>query len=294
MRYDPVQNIDQIKEHVFALVGHRQMFARMLLGLPNGGYFEPHARPKRRQFLVGQTRIEPVEQILRDALLFAQNRAARGFRRVRREYRFDTHRGDQIHDLGQGQAFAPQLGDAGRNAAGLAGRRIAEVFAAAAYPMNLLGRVDRLKPGRKRARQVGGRRRRSARRARLQIDAGGRCVLAPLDCGAAVAFDEPEELCAALLAQHLADRLTEGMHILAQSRVFDRKLYALAIHNSHSLAARRELYEFAGANRIISRSGRRCDGDYPHSGPPLGLALERQAIKSDRKNRLAVAASGGG
>jgi len=43
------------------------------------------------------------------------------------------------------------------------------------------------------------------------------------------------------------------MHILAQSRVFDRKLYALAIHNSDPLAIRGELYEFAGSDRIISR-----------------------------------------
>ena len=154
-------------------------------------------------------------------------------RRMRREHRLDAHRGDQTQRLSS-DSPSSRCRRAMQSAMppGCAGARIVEVLAAAAHPVHLLGRVDRLKPERKGARQVGGGRRFPARRAALQRRVpvaaacprpGPRAARSPR----AVAFHEFKELLAALIAQRLADQEPERVHVLAQLEVLDGKLNAL-------------------------------------------------------------------
>ncbi len=70
-RDDAVQNLYQVKEHVLTLVGDGESFSGMVFGLPYTRDLQPHPRPHRFDFRVGQGWIEPFEQILRDVLLLA-------------------------------------------------------------------------------------------------------------------------------------------------------------------------------------------------------------------------------
>ncbi len=231
-RHDAVEDVDQIKEHVLALVDHRQAFTGMLFGLPDAGDLEPHARPQGIQFGGGRGRIQPIEQVVRDVLLLAQDRAPGGFGRMPREHRLDAHGGDQFQCLLQRHSVALQSRDAIRDAAGLRGARIVEILPAPANSMDLLRRVHGLEPNRKRTRQIGRCRRRSVHRALLQLGPVRGIALAPLNCREPIAFHELEKFLAPLVAKRLADQGAEGMHVLAQRRILDGKLNALAIHNA--------------------------------------------------------------
>ena len=257
MRHDAVQNVDQIEQHVLAFVGDGQVLARMLLRLPDGRDLEPHARPERLHFARRERRIQAVEQILGDALLLAQDRAARRFGWMRREHRLDAHGGDEVHDLPERQAVAPQAGDAISDAAGLARSGVVEVLAATPDAMDLLGRIDGLEPDRKSPDQVGRGAGRSAGDAPLEIDGRGVAALAPFDRGPAVTLDEQEEFLAALLAQHLADRVAEGVHVFAQRAVLDRELNALSKHEG-PVDCQNRYYELVRAVRTMgARPGAR-------------------------------------
>ena len=65
-RHDAVQNVDQIEQHVLALIDHRQTLARMLFGLPDARDLEPHACPERLALRMGEHRIQAFEQVVRE------------------------------------------------------------------------------------------------------------------------------------------------------------------------------------------------------------------------------------
>ena len=75
-RHDSVQNVDQVKQHVLAFVGDREVFAGMLLGLPDAGDLQAHARPQRLQLRARRRQIVALQQVMRDLLLLSQDRAA--------------------------------------------------------------------------------------------------------------------------------------------------------------------------------------------------------------------------
>ncbi len=231
-RHHAVQNVDQIEQHVLALVDHRQTLARMLLGLPDAGDFRSHAGPERVHLGARGSRVGPLQQVMRDVLLLAQNGASRGFGRMCREHRLDAHLADELHGLRQRHPGALQAADAIGDAARLRGARIAQVFAAPAHAVRLFRGIDRHEPNGERPRKIGGGRRRAAGRAVLQIGGALRVAFAPLERGDTIALDQIEELFAALIAKRLADQAAQRMHILAQRGVLDRKLNALAIHNA--------------------------------------------------------------
>ena len=230
--HDAIQNVDQIEQNVLALVDDGQAFAGMLFGLPDAGDLEPNTRPQRIAFRRRQARVVPVEQVLRDVLLFAQDRAPGRFGRMPREHGFDAHGGDQFERLRKRHSVAMQARDAIRDAAGLRCARVVEILAAPADSMHFLRRVHRLEPNRKRASKVGGRRGRSAHRPPLQFGGPGGVAFTPLNRRDAVVLDELEEFLAPLVAQHLADQLAQGVHVVPQRRVLDWKLDALAIHSA--------------------------------------------------------------
>src|SRR4029079_8875743 len=89
------------KQDLLALVGHRQARARQLLGLPGAGELHADVVPDAARLVGRKTRVQPLEQALRDALLLAQQRAAAGLARMRREDRLDREAADQLCDLGR-------------------------------------------------------------------------------------------------------------------------------------------------------------------------------------------------
>ena len=237
-RHHPVQDLDQVEQHMLALVGHREAFARMLLGLPDARDLEPHARPQRIELRDHQRGIEPVEQTLGDVLLLAQDRPARRLGRMRGEYRLDAHRSYQRERLLERKPLALEARDAFGDAAGLHGARIVEVLPAAAHAVHLLGRVHRLKPGGEGTRQIGGGRGLATRGPPLEIGAPGG-ALAPRDRGAPISFHEREELLAPLVAQNLADEIAQRVYVLAQPKILRRELNAFAVYHGQEINCRR-------------------------------------------------------
>jgi hypothetical protein len=199
------------------------------------------ARPERGGLRRRHAGVEAIDEILREPLLFAKDGAAGGLGRVCREHRLDAHRRNQAQRFGKRQALALQPRNAVGDPARLHLGGIAQVLAAAAHSMRLLGGVDRQKPDREGARQIRGRGRGPALHAPLQVAGTPVHGLAPPDRREPVAFHEVEELVAALVAKRLADQEPERMHVLAQIQVLDGELNALTIHGDLRAAVRSPL-----------------------------------------------------
>ena len=232
-RDDPVEDLDQIEQDVLALVGHRQALARMLLGLPDARDLQAHSRPDGLELHAREPRVQPVEKVLRDALLLAQDGPPRGLGRVGCEPRLDAHAGNELERRRERVPLLLQAPDAFGDASGLDESRVGEVLAAAAHPVHFLRGVDRLEPGREGAREIGGGLGLAAGRPFLERRRGARrpVGLAPLEGGKSVTFHRLEELLASLIAQHLADEIAESVHVLAQSRVLGGELDGFALHD---------------------------------------------------------------
>ena len=80
-RNHAIQDLDQIEQHVLALVRDSQLLARMILRLPTRRQLDADAAPEPPRLVRCQCGIEPVEQMLGDALLLAQDGLARGLGR---------------------------------------------------------------------------------------------------------------------------------------------------------------------------------------------------------------------
>ena len=98
-RHDAIEDLDQIEEHLLALIAHGQPLARQLLGLPGGGELDADAAPQIARILRRQHRVEPVEQVLRDPLLLAQQRAAGRLHGMRGEHRLDAQAAEEGQHL---------------------------------------------------------------------------------------------------------------------------------------------------------------------------------------------------
>jgi hypothetical protein len=214
-RHHAVQNVDQIKQNVLALVDHRQAFTGMLFGLPDAGNLEPYSRPQGMQFGGRRGGIVPVQQVMRDVLLLAQDGASGRFGRMPGEHRLDAHGSNQFQRLLEGHPAALQARDAISDAAGLRCARIVEVLAPPPHSMDLLRRVHRQEPNRERTRQVGRHRRRSTLRAPLQLVPLRGVALAPVNCRDPIPLHELEEFLAALVAKRLAYQGAQDVHVLA-------------------------------------------------------------------------------
>ena len=100
-RDDPVEDFEQVEKHMLAFVGNGESLAGMILRLPDAGDFEAHTRPQRVALGLRERRIQPIQQILRDVLLLAQNGAARGLGGMRHEHRLDAHRGNHVESAAE-------------------------------------------------------------------------------------------------------------------------------------------------------------------------------------------------
>src|SRR5271156_2167722 len=119
----------------------------MFLGLPDARDLQAHARPDGIELHARETGVQAVEEILRNALLLAQDGPARGLGRMGREPRLDADAGDDLERRLERVALLLQASDAFGDAAGLGEAQVGEVLAAAAHAVHFLRGVDRLEPG---------------------------------------------------------------------------------------------------------------------------------------------------
>ena len=150
---------------------------------------------------------------------------------MRGEHRLDAHRCDQRQRLLERQPSRLQARDAFRDAAGLRVLESFEILAAPAHAVHLLGGIDRLEPDGEGARQVGGGRRRAARGARLRARPSLPGALAPRDGGEPVAFDQLEELLAALSRSISPMRAPSACTSSRSPASLSGKLDAFAVHD---------------------------------------------------------------
>src|SRR5580692_9465645 len=217
---------------MLALVGDGESFTRVLLGLPDARHFQAHARPDGFELPARQPGVQPIEEVLRDALLLAQDGAPGGLGRMRRKARLDADGADERKRLLERVSLLFQARDGFRDASGLGGAGVGEVLAAAAHAVHLLGGVDRLEPRGEGTREIGRGQGLAAGCPSLERSRCARCSadLAPLQSGKPVALDRLEQLIAPLVARYLADEIAESVHVLAQARVLRGKLNGVALH----------------------------------------------------------------
>ncbi len=229
-RDDLEQDLRQKIQHVLALIGHRQTFARILRGLPIGSNFPANALPNHARLGCRTRQPQPAKQQLGNALLFAQNGAACGFGRVGGQHRLDGQLQQQLADIRQAQTFGLQAIDRVFDPTGLWCGAIVQILPAAANAMDFLRRIDDLEPRRKGANQIASRLRRqigARRRQRRRLD---RTTLPARNGCLPVSLDHFEERIPGLLTDNLAHQDAQHMHVLAQSGIFERKENSLARH----------------------------------------------------------------
>jgi hypothetical protein len=96
--------------------------------------------------------------------------------------------------------------------------------------MDLLGQIDRLKPGGEGALEVACQRGFAPSYSLLEFSRSRRVTTATRDGERAIALDQCKKLFAPLIAQNFANQRAEHMHIVAQRGVLGRKLDLGAIH----------------------------------------------------------------
>ena len=201
---------------MLGLVAQTYAFVGMLSRLPARRHVLPNLAERRAELVGREIRIHHPHETPRDALLLAQQRAARDLGRQRREHGLDKRAVEQPLDLVAVDAVGFEPLEDVEEAVRLRRLRVAQVRASAAQPVHLLGGVDHLEVRRERADEIARGARRERREQRLQLRVRARVALAARDRGAARRLDEVVERLAALLADDLADELAQAVHVLAQ------------------------------------------------------------------------------
>ena len=198
--------------------------------LPPRREFRPHALDGRVLLPGCPGRVESPDQQSGDPLLLAQQRAPRGFRRVRREHGLDAQAPEQRDHVLEAHAAPSQPGKALVETARLGRAAVVHVLPAAAHAMHLLRQVDHLEPGRERADQVLGFAGLASLCADDQLHRLVRVALSTADRRLPVGLHRLEELLAALVPEHLAHQLAKQVHVVAQRGVLEGKEDAFAGH----------------------------------------------------------------
>ena len=118
-RHHLVEGVQEVVEHVLALVLHRRPRGRVQIGLPDGGDVHADARGDRGALRRRERRIVGLDEQLGDLLLLREHGAAGGFGRVRGKDGLDPeplHRAKYCvtFDVGLAQAAQGGLQPAGR------------------------------------------------------------------------------------------------------------------------------------------------------------------------------------
>ncbi len=221
----------EVEEHVLALIRDGELFARVIFRLPGRGELDANRAPQRAHVVGRERGIEAVEQKLRDVLLLAQDGAAGGFGRMRREHGLDVQLPDELQHILELQPFDLQPRQGILHATGLRANAVLdEVLAAAADAVDLLREIHHLEPGGEGAHQIARNGGRPILDERKQLGVRLGVAVTPVDGGHAVLLHEIQELGATLLQQDLADQRAEGVHVLAQRFVLRREIDLTADH----------------------------------------------------------------
>jgi hypothetical protein len=128
----------------------------------------------------------------RDVVLFAQQRAARDFRRVGHEHGLDVDRGERALDLIAVDALCLQPLQDVDEAERLRRTRVAQIGAPPPNAVHLLGHVDHLEVRRERADEIAAHARRERAEQTLQLVVGVLVALAMCNRELAGRLDEIE------------------------------------------------------------------------------------------------------
>ena len=155
-RDDAVQDVGQEKQDVFRLVAHAHVFPWVFLGLPACGDVHSYAGHQGLLFLGREVGVEHLDQVPGDALLVSQHCAARHFHWVRGEDGLHRQSRQRRKDrIGTDAAVLESRNDVFESAR-LGCCRVPQVGPAPADPVDLLGQVDDLEVGGKRANEFSG------------------------------------------------------------------------------------------------------------------------------------------
>src|SRR6185312_16569600 len=118
-RHYAIQHLREIEQDLLALVADSEPLARMLRRLPARRDLDANAAPDVAHVLRRQRRIEPVQKMLGNPLLLAQQRAPGRLAGVRCKHRLDAHAGEQLEQLLQSQSAGLECGERVLDATGL-------------------------------------------------------------------------------------------------------------------------------------------------------------------------------
>ena len=204
---------------MLGLVAQSHAFLGALGRLPAGRHLLPHFAEHGLELVRREIRIHHVDEITCDAVLLAQQRATRDFRRMRREHGLDFDRRERTLDLVCVDPLRLQLLADVDEAKRLGHGRVAQVRATAADAVHLLRHVDHLEVRRERANEIARSARCQRAEQRGELAIGVAVALALRDGELARGLDEIEQRLATLLAHELADERAQAVHVLAERAV---------------------------------------------------------------------------
>jgi hypothetical protein len=156
-----IEHVGQEEQHVLGFVAQAYAFVQALDGLPPSRHLLADLPENRLELVRREIGIHHLDEMPRDAVLLAQQRAARDLGRMRHEHGLDADAGQRALDLvAVHTLFLQTLQDVDESPR-LRRARVAQVRAPAADAVHLLRHVDHLEVSRERANEV-------ARRARRQ------------------------------------------------------------------------------------------------------------------------------
>ena len=166
---------------MFSFIGHGAARPRLVLGLPARCELGPDLLPYGVPLAGRCTGIESLQKKIGDSLLLAQQGAARRVGRMGSKDWRDRRPPQHGHDLVEGDAAVAQLGYRRLQAVTLRQGTV-EVATPPPDPMDLLGKVNDLEPGGKRAGELLRLRRRTTGQVSAQQADIGLAVALGIEC----------------------------------------------------------------------------------------------------------------
>ena len=152
--HDAIQHVGQEEQHVLGLVAQADALVETFDSLPTRRHLLPDLAERRFELERREIRVHHLDEMARDVVVLAQQRAARDLGRVRHEHGLDVDRGQRAFDLVAVDVlrFEP-LQDVDETER-LRGAGVAQISSAAADAVHLLRHVDHLEVGRERADEI--------------------------------------------------------------------------------------------------------------------------------------------
>src|SRR6185503_15199225 len=277
-RHHAIEHVGQEEQHVLGLVAEPYAFVQALDGLPARRHLLPDLTKRRFELVRREIGIHHLDQVPRDVVLLAQQRAARDLGRMRHEHWLKADVRERALDLVAVYALRFEPLQNVDEPERLRRARVAQVGAAAADSVDLLRHVDHLEVRRERADEVACRARRQRREQLLELAIGRLIAFAVRDRQLARRLDEIEQGLAALLAHELADELAEPMDVLAQRAVLLREEDVRADRPGRRSRHGEPVYRLSRARAGLHSPAAHRDGAVRRSGRMLVRLATRFAV----------------